>query len=303
MAADEPPACARPGPAAIEVADQAAAVPQACSLPLTGSPNSGSDGHGALDSRSSLTIRARSIRESWTWRDRHRRRHHQRPVGPHPSAGFRRRRWCHVRRRGQTLVAIHKWTFLLSAVAAVVTLPEAAWEASLGVWLVVKGFRPAPVSCDRRRSRWPVRASGGGGRDGAGRGRQHRLGRAEQVEQRGLGQGPDRGAALRAGGGQAAVAQAGQVAGDGGLGQPQRAGQVHHPGRPGGETAHDGQPGRVAEGPEQRGGGPQRRRHRHRHRRWYRPRGCSSLYHRHSTDDIGKSLMKMIMILARPDRR
>jgi hypothetical protein len=103
---------------------------------------------------------------------------------------------------GKTLVAIHKWTFLLgpgfvagagnglllghlmyrsglvprpmavlglaggslaciaatlelfgviqqvSAVAAIVTLPEAAWEASLGIWLVVKGFRPAPVSCD-----------------------------------------------------------------------------------------------------------------------------------------------------------
>jgi hypothetical protein len=29
-----------------------------------------------------------------------------------------------------------------------VTLPEAAWEASLGVWLVMKGFRPAPVSYD-----------------------------------------------------------------------------------------------------------------------------------------------------------
>jgi hypothetical protein len=36
----------------------------------------------------------------------------------------------------------------VSAVAAAVTLPEAVWEASLGVWLVVKGFRPAPVSCD-----------------------------------------------------------------------------------------------------------------------------------------------------------
>jgi hypothetical protein len=36
----------------------------------------------------------------------------------------------------------------VSAAATVVTLPEAAWEASLGVWLVVKGFRPAPVSCD-----------------------------------------------------------------------------------------------------------------------------------------------------------
>ena len=34
----------------------------------------------------------------------------------------------------------------LSAWTALATLPVAAWEFSLGVWLVVKGFRPAPIT-------------------------------------------------------------------------------------------------------------------------------------------------------------
>lgn len=33
-----------------------------------------------------------------------------------------------------------------SALAAVGALPVAAWELSLGVWLVVKGFRPCPIT-------------------------------------------------------------------------------------------------------------------------------------------------------------
>ena len=33
-----------------------------------------------------------------------------------------------------------------SSVAALFALPVAAWELSLGVWLVVKGFRPAPIT-------------------------------------------------------------------------------------------------------------------------------------------------------------
>ena len=32
----------------------------------------------------------------------------------------------------------------VSATAAITALPIAAWEFSLGVWLVVKGFRPSP---------------------------------------------------------------------------------------------------------------------------------------------------------------
>jgi Domain of unknown function (DUF4386) len=37
----------------------------------------------------------------------------------------------------------------VSAAAALVTLPEAVWEASLGIWLLVKGLRPAHVTADR----------------------------------------------------------------------------------------------------------------------------------------------------------
>jgi hypothetical protein len=33
----------------------------------------------------------------------------------------------------------------VSAGAGLATLPEAGWEASLGVWLTVKGFRAAPI--------------------------------------------------------------------------------------------------------------------------------------------------------------
>jgi len=36
----------------------------------------------------------------------------------------------------------------VSAFAAIATLPVAAWEFSLGVWLVVKGFNPSPITAD-----------------------------------------------------------------------------------------------------------------------------------------------------------
>jgi hypothetical protein len=36
----------------------------------------------------------------------------------------------------------------ISAFAAIATLPVAAWEFSLGVWLVVKGFKPSPITAD-----------------------------------------------------------------------------------------------------------------------------------------------------------
>jgi len=91
----------------------------------------------------------------------------------------------------------------------------------------------------------------------------------QQVQQLRAGQPEHRGAPDRAGSHQPAVTQAGQMGRHGGLGQPQFPGQVYHPGRPGGEAAHDGQPGRVGQGPEQRGGGPQR------------PRLRLGLYHRH----------------------
>src|SRR5689334_12549013 len=35
-----------------------------------------------------------------------------------------------------------------SVFAAIATLPVAAWEFSLGVWLVVKGFRPSPITAE-----------------------------------------------------------------------------------------------------------------------------------------------------------
>jgi heme A synthase len=35
-----------------------------------------------------------------------------------------------------------------SSLAAVAALPVAAWELSLGVWLVVKGFRPSPITTE-----------------------------------------------------------------------------------------------------------------------------------------------------------
>jgi hypothetical protein len=34
----------------------------------------------------------------------------------------------------------------VSAFQAIATIPVAAWELSLGVWLVVKGFRPSPIT-------------------------------------------------------------------------------------------------------------------------------------------------------------
>ena len=32
------------------------------------------------------------------------------------------------------------------SVAALAALPVAAWELSLGVWLIVKGFKPSPIT-------------------------------------------------------------------------------------------------------------------------------------------------------------
>jgi hypothetical protein len=33
-----------------------------------------------------------------------------------------------------------------SSVALILVLPVALWELSLGVWLVVKGFKPSPIT-------------------------------------------------------------------------------------------------------------------------------------------------------------
>jgi len=47
------------------------------------------------------------------------------------------------RRRGD-LRAVRRWE-QTSATEAILTLPEIAWEASLGIYLIVTGFKPSPV--------------------------------------------------------------------------------------------------------------------------------------------------------------
>ena len=42
-------------------------------------------------------------------------------------------------------------------VRAIATFPVAAWEFSLGVWLVVKGFRPCPITAEMEAASTPAR--------------------------------------------------------------------------------------------------------------------------------------------------
>ena len=66
---------------------------------------------------------------------------------------------------GQTLVAIHDWTFLsragilrrrqrhparLAHVPHCFSVPEGAFEAAFAIYLIVKGFRPSPILDDAR---------------------------------------------------------------------------------------------------------------------------------------------------------
>ena len=44
----------------------------------------------------------------------------------------------------------------VSSLAALAALPVAAWELSLGVWLVVKGFRPSPITAGRAAAVTPA---------------------------------------------------------------------------------------------------------------------------------------------------
>ena len=41
----------------------------------------------------------------------------------------------------------------LAEPGALAALPMAAWELSLGVWLVVKGFKPSPITAANDRGR------------------------------------------------------------------------------------------------------------------------------------------------------
>ena len=44
----------------------------------------------------------------------------------------------------------------ISTFAAIATLPVAAWELSLGVWLIVKGFRPSPITTEMAAATTPA---------------------------------------------------------------------------------------------------------------------------------------------------
>ncbi len=44
----------------------------------------------------------------------------------------------------------------VSAWSAIATLPIAVWEFSLGVWLVVKGFKPSPITAGMMAARTPT---------------------------------------------------------------------------------------------------------------------------------------------------
>ena len=44
----------------------------------------------------------------------------------------------------------------LAGLATLPVIPVAAWEFSLGVWLVVKGFKPSPITADMTATSAPV---------------------------------------------------------------------------------------------------------------------------------------------------
>ena len=44
----------------------------------------------------------------------------------------------------------------LTGLAALPVIPVAAWELSLGVWLVVKGFRPSPITTEMAAATMPA---------------------------------------------------------------------------------------------------------------------------------------------------
>jgi 3-polyprenyl-4-hydroxybenzoate decarboxylase len=43
-------------------------------------------------------------------------------------------------------VALFRGNDPVTVLAAIATVPIFVWELSLGVWLVVKGFRPSPIT-------------------------------------------------------------------------------------------------------------------------------------------------------------
>ena len=53
------------------------------------------------------------------------------------------------------IATLFRGTGHVSAWSAIATLPVAAWEFSLGVWLVVKGFRPCPITAEMTAASTP----------------------------------------------------------------------------------------------------------------------------------------------------
>jgi hypothetical protein len=43
-------------------------------------------------------------------------------------------------------IALFRGNDPVTVLAAIATVPIFVWELSLGVWLVVKGFRPSPIT-------------------------------------------------------------------------------------------------------------------------------------------------------------
>ena len=54
---------------------------------------------------------------------------------------------------GAVIAALFGGIDQYSSLAALTALPVAAWELSLGVWLVVKGFRPSPITTGMKEDR------------------------------------------------------------------------------------------------------------------------------------------------------
>ena len=58
------------------------------------------------------------------------------------------------------IVTLSAGTGHISAFQAIATLPVAAWEFSLGVWLVVKGFKPSPITAAMDAASTPLAERG-----------------------------------------------------------------------------------------------------------------------------------------------
>jgi hypothetical protein len=46
------------------------------------------------------------------------------------------------------IAALFRGDHLVPALAVIATVPIFVWELSLGLWLAIKGFKPAPIIAD-----------------------------------------------------------------------------------------------------------------------------------------------------------